>query len=293
MKIAWSRSAWASGPDAAAWAAAASVSALISACLSASVRWAIAISCSAAIRACSAAWRALASAIEAAWLDPRGLRPAEVGEVAAVVGDVLDLERVEDQALAGQRALGLVGHALREGRAVADDLLDGQATDDRAQRTGEHLLGEGLDVGLLAEEALRAEPDLVGVAAHLHDRDAVEVELDALPRDRAADLHRDPAAGEVHRGELLDQRDDEDAAAEDDLLAGEVGAELPGLRVEDRLALPAGDDERLVGTGHLVAAGDEQDQQQEEYDEADDRPQNGERHQMVPFSPQASRPGPR
>jgi hypothetical protein len=64
VKIAWSRSA-ASGPDAAAWTAAASVSALISACWRASVRWATAISCSAAILACSAAWRALASAIEA------------------------------------------------------------------------------------------------------------------------------------------------------------------------------------------------------------------------------------
>ena len=78
--------------------------------------------------------------------DPGGLGTTEVGEVGAVVGDVLDLEGVEDQALAGQRVLGLVGDPLGEGRPVADDLLDGQAADDRAQRTGQDLLGERLDV---------------------------------------------------------------------------------------------------------------------------------------------------
>ena len=183
--MAWSRSAWASGPDAAAWAAAASVSALISACLRASVRCAIAISCSAAIRGLLGRLAGVRLGDRRGLADPRGLRATEVGEVAAVVGDVLDLEGVEDQALTGQRALGLVGDALREGGPVADDLLDGEAADDRAQRTGEHLLGEGLDVGLLAEEPLRTEPDLVGVAADLDDGDAVEVELDALPGDRA------------------------------------------------------------------------------------------------------------
>ena len=131
--------------------------------------------------------------------DPRGLGATEVGEVAAVVGDVLDLEGVEDQALAGQGVLRLVGHPLGERRAVADDLLDGQAADDGAQRAGEHLLGERLDVLLLAQEPLGGQPDLVGVAADLHDRDALDVELDALAGHRAADLHRDPPAGEVHR----------------------------------------------------------------------------------------------
>ena len=146
VRIAWSRSAWASGPAAAAWADGRVGLGLDLGLLQRQVRWAIAISCSAAIRACSAACRALASAIGRGLADPRGLGPAEVGEVVAVVGDVLDLEGVEDQALAGQRGLGLVGHPLGERRPVADDLLDRQAADDRAQGAGEHLLGEGLDL---------------------------------------------------------------------------------------------------------------------------------------------------
>ncbi len=64
-RMAWSRSAWASGPAAAAWAEAASVSALISACFRFSARFEIAICSSARIRACSASCRELASATDA------------------------------------------------------------------------------------------------------------------------------------------------------------------------------------------------------------------------------------
>jgi hypothetical protein len=46
----------------------------------------------------------------------RSLRTAQIREVGAVVGDVLDLEGVEDQPLAGERGLGLVGDPLGEGR---------------------------------------------------------------------------------------------------------------------------------------------------------------------------------
>ena len=186
-----------------------------------------AISCSAAIVRLLGGLAGVGLGDPGGLADPGGLGAAEVGEVAAVVGDVLDLERVEDQALAGERVLRLVGHPLREGRAVADDLLDGQAADDRAQRAGEHLLGERLDVLLLGEEPLGGEPDLVGVAADLDDRDALDVELDALAGHRAADLHRDAAAGEVHGGELLHERHHEGAAAEDHLLPRQVGGQGP------------------------------------------------------------------
>src|SRR5690606_17359303 len=64
-------------------------------------------------------------------------------------------------------------------------------------------------------------------------------------------------------------RDDERAAAEDDLLPRQVGGELPGLRVDHGLALAAGDDERLVGAGDLVATGHQQQEQDEDGDEAD------------------------
>ena len=70
-------------------------------------------------------------------LDPRSLRAAHVGEVGAVVPDVGDLERVEDQALHGERGLDLLGDLGREVGPVADDLLDGQGADDAAQLPGE------------------------------------------------------------------------------------------------------------------------------------------------------------
>ena len=44
---------------------------------------------------------------------PRGFWAPEVGQVGAVVGDVLDLEGVEHQPLTGQGGLRLVGDPLR------------------------------------------------------------------------------------------------------------------------------------------------------------------------------------
>ena len=158
------------------------------------------------------------------------------------------------------------------------------AADDRAQRAGQHLLGERLDVVLLAEEPLGGEPDLVGVAADLDDRDALDVQLDALAGDRAADLHRDAAAGQVEGGELLHERDRRTMPPPRMTFCPERSVvSSPGLGVEHRLALAAGDDERLVGTRHLVAAGHEQHQQDEEDDEADDRDQQRCVHEAVPF----------
>ena len=47
---------------------------------------------------------------------PRRLRPTEVLEVRAGGADVLELEGVQDQALVGQRPLGLLGHVRRRTR---------------------------------------------------------------------------------------------------------------------------------------------------------------------------------
>ena len=86
------------------------------------------------------------------------------------------------------------------------------------------------------------------------------------------------ARGQVEGGEPLHERDDEHATAHDDLLAGQVGGALTGLRVAHlALALAAGDDERLVGTGDLVARGHQQREQHHQEGEAghssDDRGQ--------------------
>jgi hypothetical protein len=75
--------------------------------------------------------------------------------------------------------------------------------------------------------------------------------------------------------QALDERDDEHAAAHDDLLAAEIGGDEPRLRVTHLLALAAGDDERLVGFGHFVAARDQQADEDQQHDEAEDRDQYG------------------
>lgn len=143
--------------------------------------------------------------------DPGGLGPTEVLQVRALGGDVLELERVEHQALVGQRVLGLLGDGRGEGRPVADDLLDGQPTDDRAQGTGEYLTGRFLDPILLVQEPLGGGPDRVLGATHLDDRHALQVGPDALLAHRALDLHVDPPAGQAHHLQLLHDRQIADA----------------------------------------------------------------------------------
>ena len=179
-----------------------------------------------------------------------GLGPAEVLQVAALGDDVLELEGVEHQTLVGHGVLGLLRDVAGERGPIPDDLLDGEPADDRAQRAGEHLPGELLDLGLLVQEPLGGGADRVLGAADLDDRDALQVGADALLAHRTRDLDVDAAAGQVHDLELLHDRQHEHGGAHDDLLAGQVvGAQaVSGL---DPLALAAGDDEGLVGPGHL------------------------------------------
>src|SRR6185369_7323967 len=95
------------------------------------------------------------------------------------------------------------------------------------------------------------------------DRDALQVGPDALLADRAGDLDVDAAAGQVEHLQPLHDRHHEDRGAHDDLLAGQVGRAraVDGLH---RLALAAGDDERLVGAGHLDPRDDEEHQEQDQ-----------------------------
>ena len=157
--------------------------------------------------------------------DPGGLGPAEVLQVGALGEDVLQLEGVQHQALVGHRVLGLLRDGRGERGPVADDLLDGQPADDRAQRAGEHLAGELLDLGLLVQEALGGGADRVLGAADLDDRHALQVGPDALLADRALDLDVDAAAGQVEHLQLLHHRHHEHRSAHDDLLAGQVGGD--------------------------------------------------------------------
>src|SRR5262249_28932192 len=144
--------------------------------------------------------------------------------------------------------------------AVTDDLLDGQPTHDRAQRAGEHLARELLDLVLLVEEPLGGGADRVGGAADLDDRHALQVGADALLADRTLNLDVDAPAGQAEDLQPLYDRPDEHGRAHDDLLAGEVLADY-AVDALDRPPLAAGHDERLIGAGDLDPVHDVQDDQ--------------------------------
>ncbi len=87
-------------------------------------------------------------------LGPCRLGATEILEVVALGLDVLQLERVEYQTLVGQRRLGFLGDLASEGCSILDDLFDREPTHDGSQRARQHLLGEVVDLVLLAEETL-------------------------------------------------------------------------------------------------------------------------------------------
>src|SRR5690606_30928343 len=198
-----------------------------------------------------------------------GLGPAQVLQVGALGGDVLDLEGVQHQALAGEAGLGLLGDLAGEGGPVPDDVLHGPPAHDGAERAGQHFLGEPDDAVLLHQEPLGGGADRVLGAAHLDDGDTLQVGLHTAQRDRAPDGHRDVPAGEVQGELLLHERHDEDTAADHDLLTAVVGENAAGLGIGGLLAAAAGDDERLARTGDLVTGDDHEGQQDQEYDDSD------------------------
>ena len=124
-------------------------------------------------------------------LGARGLRATEVLQVAALGLDVLQLERVEHESLVGERRLGLFGYLASECGSILHDLFHRESADDRAQRTGEHLLRERLNLVLLTEEPLRGRPNGIFGAANLHDRYPLEGALDALSGYRRTNRNRD------------------------------------------------------------------------------------------------------
>lgn len=153
---------------------------------------------------------------------------------------------------------------------VPDDVLDGHAADDGAEGSGEHFLGEADDAVLLLQESLRRRADRVLAAADLDDRDAFEVGLHAAQGDRAAHGDGDVPAGEVQGELLLDERHDEDAAPDDDLLTAVVDAGAAGHRVGGLLAATPRDDEGLAGPRDLVPRDHGERQEHEKHDDPDD-----------------------
>ena len=114
------------------------------------------------------------------------------------------------------------------------------------------------------EEALGGVPDRLVVGADLERRDALDRDLDALAGDGVGEVDVDLARGQLQLADLVEQRQDDDALAADDL--------EPGLALAERRR-PTRPDERLVRPGDLVAAAEVGDEQ----DEDDDREEDDER----------------
>ena len=143
---------------------------------------------------------------------------AEQLDVVRLVGEALDRERVDLQAAGREVALGRVLHLLEELLAIADQLLDRQRADDRAQRSFEHVLDDRVDLlGLGVEEPLGGVPERLDVAADLERGHALDLDLDALAGHGVGQLHVDLARGQLERADPVDEREDERAAADDDL----------------------------------------------------------------------------
>ncbi len=164
-------------------------------------------------------------------------------------------------------ALRRVLHLLQQLLAVADQLLDRQRADDRSQRTLEDVLDDGVDLlGLGVEEALGRVAQRLDVASDLERGHALHLDLDALAGDSVAELDVDLPRRQLQPADPVEERHDDRAAADDHLhaLVARMRDLLAPLVVHLGAAR-AGDDDRLVRAGHLVAAGDEGKDQHEDY----------------------------
>ncbi len=202
---------------------------------------------------------------------------AERLDVADGVGDALDLERVEDEALLGELLRDVRRDLVGELLALAHQLDDREGGDDAAQRTLELLGGELLDRLVLRGETLRGPAHVDGVGADLDDRDAVDVERHAVERLRfgvQGDLARTQRDDLVALRDRVDERlavDDHRhrrflglvAAARDAVGAGEGDGAL-------HLLLAPRDDERFIGSGDLDPAAREQQRHKGDDDRGDD-----------------------
>ncbi|OEI67505.1 hypothetical protein Cus16_2948 [Curtobacterium sp. ER1/6] len=177
------------------------------------------------------------------------LGPTEVADVVVAVGDALDLERVDVEPLAVQGVLRNVEHRDRELVAVADDRRHVGGTDRGAERSGEDLPCEVVDLLLLPEEALRRRADRRVGLAHLDERHGLDVDRDAAGV-LGVHVDVDRPRGQRDLRHPLEERPDEHTRAEHDLDAGlhRLGA----VWVLDLAGPLAGDDERLVRPGVAV-----------------------------------------
>ena len=76
---------------------------------------------------------------------------------------------------------------------------------------------ESTSSSLDLEEAFGGVADRLVVGADLERGDALDGDLDALPGDRVRERDVDLAGGQLELADLVDERQDDDAAATDDL----------------------------------------------------------------------------
>ena len=138
--------------------------------------------------------------------DARRLGRADVRDVAGLVVDLLDLQRVDRQPELlhlDRRRLARLG---REPVARADHLLDRHRADDRAQVPGEDVVDERVHLVFLLEEAPRRVRDRRVVVGDLVDHDRLDPDRDALRR-HAVDVELDLVQVERQRTRPLEDRD--------------------------------------------------------------------------------------
>ena len=175
-------------------------------------------------------------------LDGRRVRHGQVLDVPGRVLDLVDLQRVDDQAellhLRAARGTGLTGELL----TVADHVLDRQSAHDGTEMTGEHVVHPLGHQPLLVQEAPCRVGDGHVVVADLEDDHAPHLQRDALLRD-AVDLQLGLVEVEGQLADRLYTGQHQRAAPGDDPephpLFQALGP-VPGTR----------DDERLVRLGH-------------------------------------------
>ena len=137
-------------------------------------------------------------------------------------------------------------------------------TIDRSEPSRTFFTIESTSVLLGVEEPFGGIPDRLVVGADLERRDALDRDLDSLPGDGVGEIDVDLAGRQLELADLVEQRQDDDALAANDLEAGLSTAER-------RRA--TGSDQGLVRAGDLVAAAEVRDEQ----DDDDDREEDDER----------------
>ena len=183
--------------------------------------------------------------------------------IPGLVADRLDRERIDLQAGRRQVALGGILDSLLELHPVQVQFLDGERAHDGAQGAFQNVLDDGIDRFLLGlQEALGGVADGLVVCPDLEGRHALDRHFDALPGDRVGQVHVDLPGGQFELSDLVDEGQDDDATTTHDL---EIA---PAVRAAVALA---GNDERLVRAGDLVATADVADDQDDDDDDHEDR----------------------